>query len=233
MIISGAARELLAVDAARRERRGSVARLMPAAVGILNLFAGAAFEEPLRWDTTGRAHAAFLLLECAAYALLSISFFATRTSTVLARTVIFPLRPLDRYLAAFAADVRRREVLALVLSGIGVLAVVHARTPLTAIAAVALALEMFLAVALLLATASVLVFRTHAPAATALAVGGLLCVSGTLFLLRTEDILLPPAGWAASGILAFARGDISGGCAMAGLIAAVGVAAALLGGRRA
>ena len=30
-MVSGAARELLAVDAARRERRGSVARLLPAA----------------------------------------------------------------------------------------------------------------------------------------------------------------------------------------------------------
>jgi hypothetical protein len=233
MIISGAVRELLAVDAARRERRGNVARLMPAAVAVVNLFTGAAFEEPLRWDTTGRAHAAFLLLECTAYALLSISFFATRTSTVLARTRIFPLRPLDRYLTAFVADVRRPEVLALVLSGIGILAVVHAHTPLTAIAAVALSLEMFLATALLLATSSALVFRTHAPAATALALGGVLCVLCTLYILQKGDILLPPAGWAASGMMAFARGDFSGAFAMAGLIAAAGVAAALLGGRKA
>ena len=235
MMVSGAARELLAVDAARRERRGSVARLLPAAVAVLNLLAGAAFEEPLRWDSTGRAHAGFLLLQFSAYALLSVTFFAARTAAILARTRIYPLRPLDRYAAAFAADIRRREVLALALSGAGVLAVVHARAPLTAVAAVLLTLEMFLATGLIAATTSVLVFRTPSPGATALALGAVLCVSGAvaLLLFPAEDLLLPPAGWAASGIMAFSRGDVSGGCAMAGLIAVAGAAAALLGARKA
>lgn len=229
------ARQLLAVDAARRSREGNVARLIPAGVAVLNLFVGAAFEETLRWDRTGHGHASFFLVECVVYALLNISFFAARTSNVLARTRIFPLRPLDRYASTLVADLRRREVLALALSGSGCLGVIHAHAPGTALAAILLYLEMLVATGLVISTINVLVFRSPAPAATALALGGIVSVAVMVALLAfgMEDLLLPPARWAAAGVMASARGDAVEAFVNAAFIAAVGAAAALLGTRKA
>lgn len=233
--ISPSARQLLAVDASRRSREGNIARLMPAGVAILNLFVGAACEETLRWDRTGRGHAIFFLVECVAYAALNISYFVARTSPVLTRTKIFPLGPPDRYLAALVADLRRREVAALALSAIGVLAVIHARTPWTALAATVLFLEMLVATALVISTINVLVFRSPSPAATSLVLGGLFCVAVMVVLLafRVEDLLLPPGRWAARGVIAFAGGEPARAWFNAGYIAATGTAAALLGLRKA
>lgn len=233
-MISRAVRQLLAVDALRRSQEGILARIIPPATAVLNLFACACFEPLLKDDPGGHYHAQFFLEQCAIYIALGISFFAGTTSIMLAKTRIFPLTPADRYAFTLASDLRRRIVIALAVSTSFFLAIVSRSEPATcALSSIAVYALLVVTTEALTATVVVAASHTSSPGATGIAIGGglLLAVTVGLLWLGIDDLLsaLPPVSWGAAALVAASGGRTTSFLLHAGLIAATGTIAILVG----
>jgi len=236
-MLSGVTRALLLVDGSRRTLEGNVALVIPPVAGILNLLACASFEPSLETDATGHTLSLFFLLQTTLFIALTITHFSGQSLPVLTRSRIFPGTPADRFLFVVIVNLRRRIVLALLLSTLFFLAVVYRHTPLTAVAAIFLYGLLLCASEALLATIMLALARTPYPAASGLALGGVLCVGCSAGLLSPDPggflAVLPPVNWAAGGVVAAAGGTVFGFFLNSTLIAATGALAAIIGSRTA
>ena len=235
MILTTTARQLMAVDRSRRLRESTFTRIVPPAAAVGNLLLCATFEPLLREDAAGHFLALFLLVESALLVILNISYFGGKTAPVLRKVRIFPVTPSERYCSTIAIEMRRRIVLALMISSATFLAIFFRAS--VVIAASSVMIYLILAVAVEFGTSAIalLLLRTPHPPASALALGGgtvLLLTTGLMVFGITELVAaIPLVNWASAGVLAGSKGDIPGVLVNAGYIAASGAGAILIGSR--
>jgi hypothetical protein len=235
VILTTAARQLIEVDRSRQRGPGSIARVIPPAAAVGNLLFCATFEPFLRENPSGHFLSLFLLVECAVLIFLNISYFGGKTSHVLARTRIYPIAPSERFSSTIAVEIRRKLVIALVVSTGVFLAILYATSPVACACAVATYLLMAAAVELLTSTLALLLLRTPHPSASALALLGVAVLAITIGLIAFDiaDLLagVPIVNWGAAGIMAGSRGDIPIALLNAGYITATGMGAGFIGSR--
>lgn len=235
MILTTTARQLLEVDRSRQQRERSFARILPPAAAVGNLLLCASFESLLREDPAGHSLALFLLVECSILVILNVSYFGGRTSPVLRQTRIFPITPAERYSSTIAVEIRRRIVLAFIISTAAFLALFFRSSIVTAGCSVVIFLLLSAAVEFVTSTIALLLLRTPHPSASALALGGAAAflLSTGLMVFDITDLLaaIPLVNWGSAGVLAGSRGDLSGALINAGYLTAAGVVAFFAGSR--
>jgi hypothetical protein len=235
LILTTTVRQLLEVDKSRRQREKSFVRVIPPAAAVANLLLCATFEPLLREESAGHFLALFLLTECALLVLLNFSYFGRRTSPVLVKTRIFPIAPGERYIATVAIEVRRRIVLALIISTAAFLALFFRSSVVSAACAVVMFLLLSAAVETVSSAVALMLLRTAHPSAFALALGSaamVVLVAG-LIVFDITDLLaaVPLVNWGSAGMLAGSRGNIAGALISAGSLTAACLAAWFAGSR--
>jgi hypothetical protein len=235
LILTTTVRQLLEVDKSRRQREKSFVRMIPPAAAVANLLLCATFEPFLREDSAGHFLALFLLTECALLVFLNFSYFGRRTSPVLVKTRIFPVAPTERYISTVAIEVRRRIVLAFIISTAAFLALFFRSSIVSAACAVVIFLLLTAAVEFVSSAIALMLLRTAHPSASALALGGatIVVLVAALIVFDITNLLaaVPLVNWGSAGMLAGSRGDIAGAFINAGSITAAGVAAWFAGSR--
>jgi hypothetical protein len=234
-MFAGQIGRILAVDRSRQARGGVLAVVVPFAVAILNLFLCASIETGVRTDSRGYFISLFLFMQATMIVALNISFFVRNTAPLLARIRIFPVSPLERYVASVAIELRRYTFLAILVSTCVFFLILYRSAPATPIAPTGVYLLFVASIQFSTSTIAILVVRTRYPAASALAIAGCALTAASVGVLSFGlDHLVqgvPLVRWATMGILASTEGQASGVAGASALLAGTACLAALIGGR--
>jgi hypothetical protein len=206
------ARHLLMASRLKERIHRSTSDLLPAAVALVNLLFCALCENPIKEDSGGRSLSVFFFVQGWAMFLLTLTQLATNGAEVLRKTLLMPVTPSARLTFAFLSSMRNPLLLALAITDMFFLLVVHHQS-----VAIVIAIPLFVglltanAVALACLTSAVAIRRSRPPTIVAaysiLALLGILAIT-LLFHMPAAFGILPPMSWTAQGILAVTSGQV-------------------------
>ena len=182
---------------------------------LINIFFCAAAERYLADDPDGVYLPLFITVQCLLGVLITLGFIARYGGEIVKKTRHFPGSAAAAYYFLAAGSLRRPEFYLFTLVGCVFPAVVYAPGKVQAAAIVAISALCVLTAQVLCWAASVRLIRSSLPLTglAVIATGALAAVVASVFVFRADALAasLPMAGWAASGIAAFASGDTAGG----------------------
>ncbi len=228
-------RALLTVDRLHVTGTPQSSTLSPVLTGILNLFFCAYAERFLENDPGGRFLSLFLFLEGSVFALLVFWQFLTVAEVVLKRTRVFPTSSGDRYLFATVSCARRPVCIALWLTTMFALVLLH-RTTVGGVLFAPLLYTLLILNIQIIGAALLLSLSRRGHPLTGFAALSALAAFAVLFaflIFQFESVLtgLPFLSWAVTGMLQAAHGKAAS-AALSALLLSLGILAGIEAGRR-
>lgn len=204
-------RHLLAAARSGAGAHRSTSFLLPAAVGLANLFFCVLFEDSIREGSDGHSLSLFLFVQGILIFLFTLSHLAGPSAELLRKSLVMPVKPSDRLAFAVLSAALSPVLWALVLSDVIFLLVLFHRSVASVILVPLLAVLMAADIVALTSLASAAAIRRSRPSTIPAAYGilGILGIVTGALLFRMPALpgTVPPASWTAWGITAAAAGQ--------------------------